>query len=382
MFRNLIPILFALLPLAIPGCRKTENSLDKIVNEEEVRRKMNQWISGQYLQGHPRKNALLAELEKSLVFDRLQKEVLNSDEDILIVPVNKYFSKSRRLPAGSLLQLLMVMDKSRQILRAGLVLFISSEGKEIHELPSNTFYNIFHYGEIALSGKFLFFTVRGQWIYQLNYKEGRPESFSVIRKKLRSGELADCNEWKLITTQIGKQSVAEQAEVFPGWSCEDFCDEDGLPHYCLELDENCFDDPNLQWVANAISEPVAWSCGEERIDQESGAIIKTCFYTWNYHINLLLWQRWKMCSREELELEKSLSGWKIRAIKHRYDSIVGTSPGCTSFEKKLIQVKTVLGDDSLTARVEIQYDLHCLRQSGINRIQVFYGKTSANIKIP
>lgn len=383
MLRLLIPIVIALLYLFIPGCRKTKTSLNAEVNNEAVRRKLNNWLSAQQLQGHPRKNALLMDLKRSLLYENLQKEILNSGEEFWIIPVNKKFSGARRLPAGSLLQLWMVMNHAEKILRAGLVLFIPSGGTEIHELPPNTFNNIFHYGDVSLSGNFQFFTVTGQWIFRLDYIDGKPDAFSVVRKKQAAGKCSGCTDWELVITKIDQQPTKERVEVFPGRSCKNFCDEDVLPHACFEREEHdSFDDPNLQWVSNSISEQRGWSCGLERWDQVSGTIIKTCTYCWNYQINLLLWHRWKLCSTEELELEKSGESWKIRAIKHKADSIMGLPPAGVSFWNKLPEINTTLAKDSLTAHVELQYAIYSLRTGGFNTSQVFYGKTAALIKIP
>jgi hypothetical protein len=187
----------------------------------------------------------------------------------------------------------------------------------------------------------------------------------------------------LITTKIDQQPTKETVEVFPGRGCKNFCDEDVLPHFCVEREEHDgFDDPNLQWVSNSISEQAEWTCGQERWDQVSGTLIKTCTYCWNYHINLLLWHQWRLCSTEALELEKSGEGWRIRAIKHKVDSTIGLPPAGASFSNKLLEINTTLAGDSLTATVELQYAIYSLRTGGFNTSQVFYGKTGTSIKIP
>lgn len=147
-------------------------------------------------------------LQDSLDFDRLWFERLDTEEQLIIIPVRKNSGAPDR--GASLSYLLLEAGKSGKISKGNMVRFTPEDPSTV-SLPLATFSRLFNEKALDCSGRFIFLTVTGRYLYEINYTNGAMHSFTLLRPEttIAEGRETDPVEipdpgtrlnWYLVTT--------------------------------------------------------------------------------------------------------------------------------------------------------------------------------------
>jgi hypothetical protein len=275
---------FAAINVFFNSCKKdiTNNPTDQENSQlnKEVITKVNAWLDSQKPANKPNKKATIELLKNNLDFSKLRVEEFKGNEQFLVIPVNEDFKTKKNVNKGTIPVLLLVVDKSGNINKGNLVLYIPQSGTTMSSLPNNTFYKMYYSKELDCSGMFRFLDITGGLLYQVEYENGKFHSIGQLQKKpstnsQNTGARAECQliDWYIVTTYSENGIVIWQSEEYIGTTC-------------VELGDGC-DDPNLASICGAPTGGTTFnadeciSAGVDEFTQEANGTYITSVKLWS-----------------------------------------------------------------------------------------------------
>jgi hypothetical protein len=255
------------------SCRK-EASQGLPDSNDEMISKVNSWFDNQKISSQPNKSSNIELLKNNLDFSGLRIEEYDKGEKIIIVPVKDEFKKTRQIDNNKIPNLVLIFDKSGNIRKGNLVLYIPKNGEAVTKVLDNTFYNIFNTATPECNGQFRFLTVDGIRLYQLDYNNERLASVGVIKKGNSSNTVlteTGCTDWYLITTYYYTDGTTSQTSVYLGRTCEG---SGGGSYDCINTE--CLDPGNnsgaLIEYEYAVTREVPWEVYKENMSGPAATI--------------------------------------------------------------------------------------------------------------
>ena len=338
--------------LVLFSCQKEFENQNTNNNQGELISKVNGWLDKQKSPTQPNKAANIDLLKENLNFTELKFEDLNQSEKFLIIPVNEDYETKKNIDKKTVLVLLLVMDKSTNIIRGNLVLYSPEDNHRLNEIPENTFFEMYNNKSLECNGLFNFLSVTGRKMYQREYKDGKLHSFGYVKASNKKPDEAsnqavartetDCTHYYYILTWWIDGVPVHQEAIYLGSICTGGCDDPMNQTLCpddgggggggvLGTEETCcIPDPNAQVsVTNGYESD--WTCAGEGTDPVSGNPTKTCLHTWSFQHNHLLWYSWDFVSQTFADLEKISGDWYFKSTP-TFQGVTtsGQLPACVS----------------------------------------------------
>ena len=344
----LLPLILWATILVLFSCQKEFEKQNTDNSHDELILKVNDWLDKQKSPTQPNKAANIDLLKDNLNFSALNFEELNQNEEFLIIPVNEDYETKKNIDRKTVLVLLLVMDKSTNIIRGNLVLYSPEDNHRLNEIPKNTFFKMYNNKSLDCNGLFNFLSVTGRRMYQREYKDGNFHSFGYVKasNKAEGRTEADCTYYFYILTWWIDGIPVYQEAFFLGSICAGACDDPNNQTLCpddgggggggggvgtLVIEETCcIPDPNAQVTVTNGSES-QWQCASEDTDPVSGNPTKTCIHKWSFQHNQLLWYSWDFISQTFADFEKISGVWYFKSTP-TFQGVTtsGQLPACLS----------------------------------------------------
>ena len=205
------------------ACQKESSQVVAEINSNQaIKAKVNLWLTEQKTVADESKRPNIELLKENLDFSQLRIEKYDAGEQIIILPVRDEFKKAKHVADNKIPNLVLIMDKSGNIRKGNLVLYIPKNGEIVNKVPENAFYDIFNTGTPKANGLFKFLGIGGGQIYQLEYNNGKLISSGLMKKG--SGlsnrtESEGCIDWYLVTTYYYTDGTTSQTEEYVGRTC-------------------------------------------------------------------------------------------------------------------------------------------------------------------
>ena len=222
------------------GCAK-EDAQPKQSHQNDLSSKVTAWLDLQKTNIRDSKTAVGKKANIDLVKDNLEfavanVEQLNSQTDILIIPVKDAVISNKHLDGDASLVLQLYTDKAGRIRSGGLVYFQPADHQPHGHLPQNTFTNLLNKKGTVLNGTYKMLDLTGKWLSQFEVKDGRLSAAgnTIQKQNHQSGQrTAACYDWYLTTVHFYTDGTTETTEVYLGTSC-DGCSSTDFATLCPE----------------------------------------------------------------------------------------------------------------------------------------------------
>ena len=359
------------------SCQK---EAEKANSNDQMFKKVFSWLDHQKSPSQPNKAANIDLLKDNLNFSELRFEELNQNERFLIIPVHEDYETKKNIDKKTVLVLLLVMDKSENIIRGNLVLYSPEDSRHLDEIPNNTFFKMYNNKNLDCNGSFNFLSVTGRRMYQREYKDGNLRSFGYVKASNKPDEASnqtegrtetDCTYYFYILTWWIDGVPVHQEAIYLGSICVGACDDPVNQTLCpdnggggggggggsLGGDQTCcIPDPNAQFTTERI-DITKDDCGLEGVNPATGNPIKLCTHSWTFHRWRLLWYKWDFTAFTNAGLEKESGLWKFKTISFQSVARDGQLPPCVSSECTVNAPNTSISADGLTAKLILNYTI-------------------------
>ena len=224
------PVLWAMMAVLVSCQKETE----KTNSNDQLTKKVNSWLDNQKSPSQPNKAANIDLLKDNLNFSEQRFEELNQNERFLVIPVNEDYEIKKNIDKKTVLVLLLVMDKSTNIIRGNLVLYSPEDNQRLNNIPNYTFFKMYNKTTLDCNGLFNFLSVTGRRMYQREYKDGKLRSFGYVKASNKPDEAsnqaaarteADCTYYFYILTWWIDGIPVYQEAIYLGSICAGACDD-------------------------------------------------------------------------------------------------------------------------------------------------------------
>jgi len=374
----LLPLILWATMLVLISCQKEFEKQNTNNTHGELISKVNSWLDKQKSPIQPNKAANIDLLKDNLNFSELKFEELNQNEKFLIIPVNEDYETKKNIDKKTILVLLLVMDKSTNIIRGNLVLYSPEDNERLNEIPNHTFFKMYNEKSLDCNGLFNFLSVTGRRMYQREYKDGKLRSFGYVKasnnKPDEASNLAvvrtetDCTYYFYILTWWIDGVPVYQEAIYLGSICVGGCDDPMNQTLCpdnggggggggLGGEETCcIPDPNAQFISSPIPNREI-ECGLEGVNPITGNPTKLCTTRWKFDTWHLLWYTWSFVALTNTNVEKESNIWKFKTISFQNVIRKGDVPSCISSTCTVNSTNTSISADQVKAKLIIDYTI-------------------------
>ena len=263
--------------------------------------------------------------------------------------------------------MVLFLNESSVIRRGNIIQYVPENRQTTSSVPSNTFSKIFNSKKLECSGKFSVLSITDMYKYELDYVDGKCDSYSHMQPKKKpvtsvTTESEGCIDWYLITVYTDEFGYTHYSEQFITQTCN--CTPVGpTAPETLECSggggnnpfEGCCFDPDMQISVTSISEDAGTNCGLLGTDPVTGRPTKPCTYSWSFNKNTMGPFTWKYISIEEASLEKVAGVWKYKTFVHNGMGSSGAIPPCVSFSCNIGSATPSLSSDKTQARMDLVF---------------------------
>ena len=357
------------------SCQK---EAEKANSNDQMFKKVFSWLDNQKSPSQPNKAANIDLLKNNLNFSELEFEELNVNERFLIIPVNEDYEIKKNIDKKAVLVLLLVMDKSENIIRGNLVLYSPEDSQHLGKIPNNTFSKMYNDKSLDCNGLFNFLSVTGRRMYQREYKNGKLHSFGYVKASNQSEGRTetDCTYYFYILTWWIDGVPVYQEAIYLGSICESGCDDPMNQTLCpdngggssggggIGAEETCcIPDPNVQF-SHEQSNIHSDVCGFEGTNPITGNPTKSCTHTWIFDRWNALWFNWRFIATTNTDLEKEGQLWKFKTVTFQNVARDGQLPFCISSECTVNSNNPSISADQTRAKLILNYTI-------INRVTCY-----------
>ena len=356
------------------SCQK---EAEKTNSNDQLTKKVNSWLDNQKSPSQPNKASNIDLLKDNLNFSEERFEELNQNERFLIIPVNEDYETKKNIDKKTVLVLLLVMDKSTNIIRGNLVLYSPEDNRRLNEIPNYTFFKMYNNQSLDCNGMFNFLSVTGRRMYQREYKDGKLHSFGYVKASNKPDEAlnqaesrteTDCTYFFYILTWWVDGVPVYQETIFLGSICVGGCDDPMNQTLCPDNgggsggggvggeETCCIPDPNVQFSHEQtnINSDV---CGFEGTNPITGNPTKSCTHTWIFDHWSALWFNWNFIAITNTNLEKEGQLWKFKTVTFQNVARDGQLPYCVSSECTVNSNNPSISADKTRAKLILNYTI-------------------------
>jgi len=350
----LLPLILWATMLVLFSCQKEFENQNTNNNQGELISKVNGWLDKQKSPTQPNKAANIDLLKENLNFTELKFEDLNQSEKFLIIPVNEDYETKKNIDKKTVLVLLLVMDKSTNIIRGNLVLYSPEDNHRLNEIPENTFFKMYNNKSLECNGLFNFLSVTGRKMYQREYKDGKLHSFGYVKASNKKPDEAsnqavartetDCTHYYYILTWWIDGVPVYQEAIYLGSICAGGCDDPMNQTLCPD-DGGGGGGGNGDGVeydaciSAAVSGFQSEANGTQAVSETIGfdiSIINEVTKNKNPKWRILKgWSGWDLESQEVgviKLIDEQTNQWAWKSLTHGLISMVGSPPPGVSVE--------------------------------------------------
>src|SRR5688572_751167 len=362
------PMVWSMI-LILLSCQKNEvrdNSNELLIS------KINSWLEKQKSEKQPNKASNIDLLKENIDFSALKFEGLNENEQFVVVPVKENYKIRKNIDKNTHATLLLVRDKTGNILRGNIVLYFPENNQQMNEIPHNTFYKMYAEKDLDCNGLFRFLSPTGTWMFQREYKNRKMSSFGFVKPDdTKAKTSTDCTLYFLNLYFWVDGVIVAQQTIYLGSICSSGgCDDGQNQSLCPDYGAGggsgdgsneppepcCISDPNVQF-SSELSNTIRHDCGLEGIDPLTGNPTKPCIHEWTFHRWHFLWYNWDFTSFTNTNLEKEGGVWKFKTIAFQSVSRNGQLPPCASSECTINTANASISADGLTAKLILKYTI-------------------------
>lgn len=341
------PVLWATV-LILFSCKKEE---EKANPNDQWLKKVHSWLDNQKSPSQPNKAANIDLLKDNLNLSKLKIEELNQNEKFLIVPVNEDYETKKNIDKKTVLILLLVTDRSTNIIRGNLVLYSPEVGQPLNEIPNYTFSKMYNNKSIDCNGSFNFQSVTGRRIYQREYKDGKLHSFGYIKASNKPDEAsnqvaerteADCTYYYYIFTWWIDGVPVSQEAIYLGSICAGGCDDPNNQTLCPDDGGGGGGGDGVEYdacISAAVSGFQSEAYGAQSVSQTIGFDISSITeITKNKNPKWKILDGWSGWHLESQELgvikliDAQTNQWAWKSLTHGSITMVGSQPPGVSIE--------------------------------------------------
>lgn len=321
-FLSTLLLLLSATAIFFVSCQKEISDQHDVSNSNSnkaVSEKINAWLDNSKSVKQPNKAANIELLKSNLDYSALRVEKSGQGEQLITVPVKEYFKTLKKIDKNATTYLLLIVDNTGNIRKGNLVLYTPKDGQVNSKMPENAFYKILNTGDPDCKGKFLFLSVSGRKLYQLEYSDGKLHSFSIATTQTKeqapqtdSYTNSNCIDWYWVTTYYDQYGdIISQTYEYLTTTCEG-CDDPDLAMVCPDNGGGSGGGNDVGYEF-AVTKPVSWIVAQPQNN----------------------W--WYVKSYEKLEGQKVGSepgGGHFTSITHLNSSIFNTeSPGLAVWQQ-------------------------------------------------
>ena len=219
--------------LIIISCQR-ENALilnNQIMAEKVAATKVNAWLEMQKQASSESGAKKLQPLINLMQLSKLRIEQLNDKKRMFIIPVDASVQTEMNKGKNAVNVLLFFEDEKGNISNGYLVQFIPELGKNISELPANSFFSIYNNkinpkGNEIPNGTFSYFNVYSTFQYEGTYNNGSLKGAKGYQKSKKASDennTAGCIDWDLVTWIFNSDGLKETSGVYFASSCNPSC---------------------------------------------------------------------------------------------------------------------------------------------------------------
>jgi hypothetical protein len=315
----------------IVACKKNETPNSPGINKSHVL----SWLNDQKIVAKSDSDKIDS-IIKLLDFSRARPESLGKEKSFLVIPFQKRTAANER-NADTPISILLIKQKKTGEVDDGYI--VQYTGNEKSGLPVNCFSRIYNSNPGDIDGKFLFSSITQRPRFELRYKKGNMETYSIIRRKDSPGFAsklpqdpfspapANCVDWYWVTTTIYADGHTETTQRFAFTACEVSGGGGGNESEC------CVPDNDIALSSVQTDEDQHTNCVETKPDIKTRNPVRICTTDWIFYKNTWLWYRWNYRSYETSVAEQINGVWRFRpgSISHSGISMEGQLPPCVSF---------------------------------------------------
>jgi hypothetical protein len=387
MKRKIFVTTFCTLALAVLifyACKKG-NQEPTTLSNQQFRITVESWLGKQKHPDFPNKANNIESLKENLDYSNLKTEDFTSEKKFLVIPIKEKFKALHNIDGKDVIVLLLTVDLSGDVIQGKIVRYLPAKNNS--QIPSNTFSRIFKGETLLVSGIFKFLSVSGSWLYQLGYKNGKLESYGVVRKKkegitpVAQGKTDDirCRDWYLETVYYYSDGTTITTTEWLFRTCSQDCgggdyqafcppDEGGATSGSFGGNNNppppppdcCITDPDIQYTVTAVSQVISEQCGTESVDPLTGLLTRNCLHKWKFSRQSLLIWNWSDISQENYITQKESGVWKFKdakSITHGGIYKEGQEPPCFTTKVSVDTFLASLEPDRTMAHVDMSFSI-------------------------
>lgn len=227
--KPVIALTIAAVTIITAGCKKDQYST--ITPDSGVTKKVNGWLDNQKATNKKNKNNNIETLKQYLNYSQAQNFDVGEEKKLMVIPIEKDFQQEKHYQEGSNMNLLLILDGSGNIVKGNLV--VSPAGTS-----AKAYKNIVSHQLPGCDGKFVFLSVSGRWLNQVEIKDGKLFSSGIIAPKNNATATQTasrtnmCIDWYLVTTFYVNGVPMWQDEEYVGTTCSGDCDDPNMQAIC------------------------------------------------------------------------------------------------------------------------------------------------------
>lgn len=346
--------------------------------------KVNSWLDKQKSERQANKATNIDLLKENIDYSALKFEGHNENEQFIVIPINENYKIKKNIDKNTVLMLLLVQNKTGDILRGNIVLYIPENNQQMKTIPDNTFQKMYLEKNLDCNGLFRFLSPTGRWMYQREYKNGKLHSFGYVKadNTYEGRTSTDCTYYFLILSFWVDGVVVAQETVYLGRLCESGCDDPNNQSLCPDnggggggdgqtQETCCIPDANAQFTSEQTNIDQD-DCGLEGINPTTGNPTKSCTHKWTFHRWHLLWYTWDFTSFTNTGLEKESGLWKFKTATFQSVTRNGQLPPCVSSNCTVNSANTSISANGLSAKLILNYTIE-------NRVSCYNWWTPSNV---
>jgi len=171
-------------------------------------------------------------VHEQLKYDELNIELRTNGDRIIIIPLEDVINEKLKVNKSHILNLIIVQSPKKKLKWSMIMDFLPEGGKLQNNLKEKTTQNLLNNQKVKDNGEYKFFDLKGNFLYQLKYKDNKLSSYGSRRRKQKNdGKLSSrsenrCWSWYYVTTYFNEfGGVDHQDWTYLYTECEEDTDD-------------------------------------------------------------------------------------------------------------------------------------------------------------
>jgi hypothetical protein len=325
-------ILISIIFLILGSCTKGTNDSpvpNQLFNSKAS--KVNEWLKAKAAAFSSKKQKQIHDLEAYLDFESMREERLDDRHQFWVIPIKKGLALVNNKDKDPVNQLVVLYTDNR-IQQCWIAQYTGSG-----PLPKDAFVRMSNSDINGLEGTFRFLTVTDKYLYEMNFKDGKKNTVSYMKRGTgaassaaqTSSSTVTCTDWYIVTTYYVNGQPVHQDEVYIGTTCVGGCTPNDPNLASLDCydnpsegggsggSEDCSQEESL-FDTDVISIPSVTS-----VETSNNGEVRSKIHTWEVVRNPF--GMWRAYSVEKAVHEYVNGEWRYKSLDHiseHWDGVV------------------------------------------------------------